>query len=53
LARDPVIKIASHWPALKEEIVLIIFIVVGALVYGAAIAVMFGTRWFRALRARS
>jgi putative peptidoglycan lipid II flippase len=53
LARDPVIKIASHWPALKEEIALIIFIVVGALVYGGAIAVMFGTRWFRALRARS
>ena len=52
-ARDPVIKIASHWQTLKEEIALIIFIVVGAVVYGAAIAVMFGTRWFKAFRAPS
>src|SRR5690242_12019097 len=44
LARDTVLKIASHWPALKEEIALIIFIVVGAAVYGAAIVLMFGKR---------
>lgn len=50
LARNPVIKIASQWPALKEEIALIIFIVVGAAIYGAAIVLMFGKRWFRAFR---
>jgi putative peptidoglycan lipid II flippase len=51
IARDPVLKVASHWPALKEEIVLIIFIVVGAVIYGAAIVLMFGKRWFGAFRA--
>jgi putative peptidoglycan lipid II flippase len=51
LARNPVIKIASHWPSLKEEIALIIFIGVGALIYAAAIVLMFGRSWFRAFRA--
>jgi putative peptidoglycan lipid II flippase len=51
-ARNPVIKIASHWPALREEIALIIFIVVGAVIYSAAIVLMFGKRWFGAFRTR-
>jgi putative peptidoglycan lipid II flippase len=52
LSRNPVLKIASHWPALKEEIELIIFIVIGAVIYGGAIVLMFGKRWFGAFRAR-
>jgi putative peptidoglycan lipid II flippase len=52
LSRNPVLKIASHWPALKEEIALIIFIVVGMVIYGGAIVLMFGKRWFGAFRAR-
>ena len=52
-ARTPVIKISSYWPALQEEIALMIFVAIGAFVYGAAIAVMFGTRWFKAFRAPS
>jgi hypothetical protein len=47
-----VLKIASHWPVLKEEIALIIFIVVGMVIYGGAIVLMFGKRWFGAFRAR-
>jgi putative peptidoglycan lipid II flippase len=50
LSRNPVLKIASQWPALKEEIELISFIVVGAVLYGAAIVLMFGKRWFGAFR---
>jgi putative peptidoglycan lipid II flippase len=52
LSRNPVLKIASHWPAFREEIALIIFIVIGAVIYGAAIVLMFGKRWFGAFRAR-
>jgi putative peptidoglycan lipid II flippase len=50
LARNPVLKIASHWPALKEEVALLLFIVIGMLIYGAAIMHMFGKRWFGAFR---
>jgi putative peptidoglycan lipid II flippase len=52
-ARAPVIKIASHWPALHEEVALALFVVIGMLIYGGAIAVMFGTRWLAAFRGRS
>jgi putative peptidoglycan lipid II flippase len=50
LARAPVTTIASYWPSLREETALTIFVVVGAIVYGAALALMLGTSWFKAFR---
>ena len=52
LSRAPVIKISSYWPALQEEVALGLFVVIGAFIYGAAIALLFGKRWFGAFRAR-
>jgi putative peptidoglycan lipid II flippase len=50
LARGPVMALAAHWPSLREEAALTIFVVLGAMIYGAALAALFGTSWFKAFR---
>jgi len=53
LARMPVINMVATLHSLREESVLAAFVVIGGLVYGVAIAVMFGPGWLRAFSGRA
>jgi putative peptidoglycan lipid II flippase len=44
---------ASNWPTLHEEVALALLVAIGALVYSAALLLLFGPRWLAALRRRS
>jgi putative peptidoglycan lipid II flippase len=39
----------SHLNALRDEAALLLLVVVGTLVYGGSILILFGTRWLRSL----
>jgi putative peptidoglycan lipid II flippase len=39
----------AHMPAFRDETVLLVLIVVGAIVYGVSIVLLFGTGWLRSL----
>jgi putative peptidoglycan lipid II flippase len=39
----------TRWPTLRDEATLSLLIVVGAVVYGAAILILFGPRWIKTL----
>jgi putative peptidoglycan lipid II flippase len=50
LARAPVAHAVSGWTSLRDETTLAVLMVIGAVVYGAAILALFGRRWFGPLR---
>jgi putative peptidoglycan lipid II flippase len=47
-AKFAVVNLA-HLPALRDEAILLVLIVVGAIVYGGAIFLLFGKAWLRSL----
>ncbi|MFL5047903.1 MAG: lipid II flippase MurJ, partial [Xanthobacteraceae bacterium] len=50
LAQDPVLALYRTWPRLREEAALATLAIIGALVYGGLIAVLFGRQWLAAFR---
>src|SRR5215204_5820709 len=50
LAQDPVLALYRSWPRLREEAALATLAIIGALVYGGLIAVLFGRQWLAAFR---
>ena len=52
LAQGPVADLTAGWPALRAEAALALLAAVGCLVYGGAIALLFGREWLAALRVR-
>ncbi len=51
VVRAPVIEAAQRWP-LRDETALFALALLGAVVYGVCLFVMFGTQWLDALRRR-
>jgi len=47
-AKFAVVNLA-HLPAFRDEAILLVLIVVGAIVYGGAIFLLFGKAWLRSL----
>jgi putative peptidoglycan lipid II flippase len=52
LAAPPVIRFCASFGGLRHVAALLILAVLGALVYGGAVTVMFGSRWIAGLRRR-
>jgi putative peptidoglycan lipid II flippase len=52
LAAPPVIRICASFGGLRHVAALLILAMLGALVYGGAVAAMFGSRWLAGLRRR-
>jgi putative peptidoglycan lipid II flippase len=52
LAQDPVLELYRTWPRLREEAALATLAIIGALVYGGLITVLFGRQWLAAFRRR-
>jgi putative peptidoglycan lipid II flippase len=53
LAAGPVAAVFAHRQTLRDEATLAVLVVIGAVVYGAAIFALFGRQWLAALRARA
>ncbi|MBI3436405.1 MAG: murein biosynthesis integral membrane protein MurJ [Proteobacteria bacterium] len=51
-ARHPLSRLVVSWPNLRAEMTLAGLVVVGAVVYGAAIAALFGRQWRELIRLR-
>jgi len=51
LAKTPVIHGVGAWQSLREEAALAALFMIGAAVYGAGIAALFGARWLSVFRA--
>jgi putative peptidoglycan lipid II flippase len=51
LAKGPIGHVVSSWRTFHEEAVLAALFIAGAVVYGGAIAALFGRRWISAFRA--
>ncbi|MCZ7658462.1 MAG: murein biosynthesis integral membrane protein MurJ [Xanthobacteraceae bacterium] len=52
VAQRPAIELFAGWPALRHVLPLAVLALLGALVYGGAIVLLFGREWLAALRRR-
>jgi putative peptidoglycan lipid II flippase len=53
LTAEPLARLFSHWPALRDEATLALLVVIGAISYWGAALALFGRQWLAALRRRA